>query len=213
MPIVTPRGLKVRVEVPYAFGLMARLHPRVTPFRVLKTTEGIESIPGLVTFVVALVAFAYHLSPVKIGLAVLAAHVAGVAIAQLGLFMVPGLVGLATAFSYLAGYGLLFAVLVVAGYFATSWQGVLAYLVARAGGWLLSQPLEMLAARRALVSIGHPLTQSERSFFNAYRIHAARIGVTTDLSLSDEELAESHWEPVLLAFAREWPDVARRFSD
>ena len=45
MPIYTPRGLNIRVEIPYAFALMARLTPQVEPVAVLKTTEGLEFKP------------------------------------------------------------------------------------------------------------------------------------------------------------------------
>ncbi len=41
MAIFTPTGLKTRLSVDYAFGLMARLFPKITPFKFLKTIEGV----------------------------------------------------------------------------------------------------------------------------------------------------------------------------
>lgn len=70
MTIITPRGLKVRIPVPYAFALMARLYPEVSPFRVLKTTEGIESIPGMLAFTFGITAIVNHFPPLHVAYAV-----------------------------------------------------------------------------------------------------------------------------------------------
>jgi len=106
MAIYTPRGLKIRIAVPYAFGLMARLHPKVTPFRILKTTEGIESLPGMLAFIAGIIAFALHLPPLQIVLIVAAIQLVGKLINAFGLYIVPGLVNLGTLFSYISGYGI-----------------------------------------------------------------------------------------------------------
>lgn len=44
---MTPRGAKIRVSVQEAFTLMARLYPTKKPADILKTVEGIESVPSL----------------------------------------------------------------------------------------------------------------------------------------------------------------------
>ncbi len=72
MPIYTPRGLKVRLSIDYAFALMARLHPGVNAFQVLKTTEGIESLPQSFAFLAALFCFVLKLTPSQIGVVVFA---------------------------------------------------------------------------------------------------------------------------------------------
>ena len=77
MAIYTPRGVKIRTSVPYAFGLMARLNPKVTPFRILKTTEGIESLPGMLAFIAGMVGFSMHLPPLQIALVIAACQLAG----------------------------------------------------------------------------------------------------------------------------------------
>ena len=59
---------------------------------------------------------------------------------------------------------------------------------------------------------GQALTASEVNFFNAYRLHASRVGVTTDIDLSDGETQEDQWRPTFAAFAAEWPQVAQRFT-
>lgn len=108
MTIYTPRGLKIRIAVPYAFGLMARLYPKVSPFRILKTTEGIEILPGMLAFISGMIGFAIHLSPFQIALVVATSQIIGALINFIGLIMIPGLVGLSTLFSYMSGYGIHF---------------------------------------------------------------------------------------------------------
>ena len=57
MAIYTPRGLAINLPVSYSFALMKRLHPTVDAFKVLKTTEGLESIPAVLTFVTGIACF------------------------------------------------------------------------------------------------------------------------------------------------------------
>jgi len=61
--------------------------------------------------------------------------------------------------------------------------------------------------------MGFPITTSERSFFHAFRLIAARFGESTDLYVSESELAPSHWEHVLEDLAVKWPVVVERFTD
>jgi len=212
MAIYTPRGLKVRIAVPYAFGLMARLSPKVSPFRILKTTEGIESLPGMLAFVAGLIAFTMHLSPLKVGILVAVLQLLGIFLNLFGFYVVPGLVALATLYSYLAGYGVFFITVVAVGFLTVGWRGVLAFFIGRlmAGG--TSMILDVWQTSRYHKLTGHAFTSSEVHFFNAYRLHASRIGVTTDIDLSDSELQENHWGPTFNTFAAEWPEVVQRFT-
>ncbi len=67
MAIFTPRGLKIRLPVDYAFALMARLYPKVDAFKVLKTTESLELIPSVITLLTGLVCFYLRLPAFEIG--------------------------------------------------------------------------------------------------------------------------------------------------
>lgn len=80
MPIYTPRGIKIRIAVSYAFGLMTRLYPEVSPFRILKTTEGIESLPAMFAIISGIIGFLMQLPPLQIGLAAGIAQLLGVLI-------------------------------------------------------------------------------------------------------------------------------------
>ena len=212
MAIYTPRGLKVRIAVPYAFGLMARLSPKVGPFRILKTTEGIESVPGMLAFIAGIVAFAMRLPPLEVGILVAAAQLVGILLNLFGLYVIPGLVALATLYSYLAGYGVFLVIVVAVGFVTVGWQGLLAFFSGRLAAGLVSTALGFWQTSRYHKLTGHAFTSSEVHFFNAYRLHASRVGVTTDIDLNDSELQEEHWGPTFEKFASEWPEVVRRFT-
>lgn len=212
MAIYTPRGLKIRIAVPYAFGLMARLHPEVTPFRILKTTEGIESLPGMIAFIAGMIAFAIHLSPLQIALVVAACQLVGALINAFGLYVVPGLVGLGTLYSYVSGYGIYIIAVIIAGFVLRGWQAVVAFFVGKIIAAAVGQVLEYWQTSRYHKLKGYPFTGSEVSFFNAYRLHASRIDVTTNIDLSDNEMEEDYWGTTFKRFAMEWPEVVQRFT-
>lgn len=212
MAIYTPRGLKIRIAVPYAFGLMARLHPKVTPFRILKTTEGIESLPGLLAFVAGLVAFGLHLPPTQIALVVGVSQLAGTLINALGLYTIPGLVGLGTVYSYISGYGIYLIAVTVTGFVLGGWQAVAAFFAGKIIAFIIGEAIEFWQTNRYHKLTGHALTGSEISFFNAYRLHASRIGVTTEIDLSNDEMEEDHWGTTFHRFAMDWPEVVQRFT-
>ena len=212
MAIYTPRGLKIRIGVPYAFGIMTRLYPKVTPFKILKTTEGIESIPGMLAFIAGLIAFSIHLPPIQIALFVAAAQIVGALINAFRLFAIPGLIGLGTLFSYISGFGIYLTVVIIIGFVLGGWQAVAAFFAGKIISAIVNQVIEFWQTSRYRRLAGHPLTVTEVNFFNAYRLYASRIGVTTDIDLRDEEMQEEHWGTTFQYLAMEWPEVVRRFT-
>jgi hypothetical protein len=212
MAIYTPRGLKIRIAVPYAFSLMARLHPKVTPFRILKTTEGIESLPGMLGFIAGMIAFFLHLPPFQIALVVAVSQLVGILVNAFGIYILPGLVGFSTLCSYMSGYGIYLIAVAIAGSVLGGWQAVAAFFVGKIIASIVGQVVEFWQTRRYHKLTGHPFTGSEVSFFNAYRLHASRIGATTDIDLSDSEVEEDHWRTTFQRFAMEWPEVVQRFT-
>ena len=131
MTIFTPRGLKIRLPFNYAFALIARLYPEVDAFKILKTTEGIESIPSFITFATGLVCFYLRLPLFQIGLYVFIASIAGFLITSYGLYMVPGFIQLGTFYSYIAGYGILLILLSVYGFITIGWLGIAVFFFAK----------------------------------------------------------------------------------
>lgn len=212
MAIFTPRGLKIRLQLDYTFALMARLFPKVDAFRVLKTTEGLEQLNGSATFIVGFICFYLKLEPVQIGILVFTASFIITVLDIKGLFLFPGLVSIGTLYSYLTGYGLLLIVLSVAGLLLVGWQGVLAFFAARLLAGMINGLLNWLEVKRIHELSNLALTASERHFFNAYRLHASRLGITTDISVTDEELKRENWEHVFEDLAAKWPEVVSRFT-
>lgn len=217
MAIYTPRGLKVRISIPYAFGLMARLYPKVSPFRILKTTEGIEILPGMLAFGAGIIAFVNHMPPIQIGFIVAGAQLYGVMINFLEVYtihglIIPGLIPMSTLCSYLSGWGLFWILSSIIGFIFVGWQGVLAFFVGKIAVMAISQILDFWQASRYNKMVGYPLTSSEVNFFNAYRLHASRLGISTDIGLKDEEMSEDYWGPVFENFALKWPEVVSRFT-
>lgn len=201
----------MRLPIPYAFALMSRLHPQVSAFTVLKTTEGLEYIPAALSFVTAVTCALLRLPPVHFFLAVLITESAGLIVNQLGFYSLPGLVAFGTAYSYLAGWGVLLVVAVVATFVTIGWTGVLAFFAAKLLAWLVSQVLQWSFARKS-ARMGRALTFSERHFVNAYRLHAVRLGLSTDVGLGPSEENEDSWRPAFDRLASEWPQVVARFT-
>ncbi len=212
MAVFTPRGLKLRMPINYVFPLLQRLHPKVSAFKVLQTTEAMESLLAAWSFVLGLVAFLNKWEPEGIALAVgslcLFLHVS-----RISGFPVSGLlVEPARIYSLVGGYGVLFLLLMGIGWWKTGWRGVAAYLAGRIGAGAVNSALNLWRARRSQDAGGPALTQSELSFFAAFIYHAAKIGASRDLALQDWEEDEESWLPALSRLELEWPQVAARFT-
>jgi hypothetical protein len=112
----------------------------------------------------------------------------------------------------MSGYGIYLIAVAIAGSVLGGWQAVAAFFVGKIIASIVGQVVEFWQTRRYHKLTGHPFTGSEVSFFNAYRLHASRIGATTDIDLSDSEVEEDHWRTTFQRFAMEWPEVVQRFT-
>jgi hypothetical protein len=211
MPIYTPRGLRVRLSVEYAFGLMGRLYPAVDAFTVLKTTEALESIPGAIGFVTGMLCFLFRLAPWLTVAYVFSSVVAGCLITTAGLFIIPGLRSIGRVHSYLSGYGVPLITLIAVGFFTSGFVALLAYFGGRFLGGACNSFIESRNARRIYQGTGIPVTGSETNFLNAYRLHASALGITADLELSPEEHAGWAWKICFEDLAMKWPKVVSQF--
>ena len=191
---------------------MARLYPKVDAFRILKTTEGIDSVGSMLALFTAILCFLLRVPPLESGVVILGTALAGDFMMLRGLFIVPGLVGLGTIYSYLAGFGVYLAAGIVVGFFTLGWRGALVYPLAAVCLQIGHFALDGVITRRTLKMSGLVMTASERHFINAYRLHAQRIGETTDIGLPDWELEEENWAPVFEDLSMKWPRVVERFT-
>lgn len=212
MSIYTPRGLKIRLPIGHAFGLMARLYPKVDAFKVLKTTEGLEEIPGVLVFITGMLSFFYGVDALYIAISVFLVSILGRLVTAFGLYVIPGLPILGTLYSYISGFGILLIVLTVYGLLSVGWRSVAALFIGKILAGMVNIIFELWNVKRIYRASGIPVTQSEISFFNAYRIHASRLGCTTDITLSDSEWEEVNWSECFEDLANRWPEVVRRFT-
>jgi hypothetical protein len=214
MALFTPRGLKLRLPKAYAFALMARVYPQADAFRVLQLTEEVENLGALAFFIAGITAFSLRFEPALIAVVVFVAVSTFRLVHLFGFFVPPFtlLLPVSRVYSRFSGYGVLFTALLIFGYWATGWQGVVAYIVGRivcAGVFSL---IELAYSKHVYRKTGLAFSASERSFFHAYRLVACRLGVSTDLTVSDAELESAKWEIVFQDLAVKWPVVVNRFT-
>lgn len=213
MAIFTPRGLKIRLATDLAFTYIARLQPKFTAFQVLKTVEGIELIPSTFAFVTGLYIFFNKYSPTDIAIYVGVATVIGGLIKAFGLYVIPFMVRFITGLSYLHGFGIFTIVIIITGVLTIGWEGTLFYFVGRYTASFFLFIIDTWQTKMTHKKTGFALTASERNFFNSYRLHASRIGVTTSLELEDGELESGKWELPYMMLQLKWPEVTARFTD
>lgn len=213
MAIFTPKGLKIRLATDLAFTYIARLHPKFTAFQVLKTVEGIELIPSLFAFFTGIYVFLNNFSPIDIAIYVGIATLVGGLITTLGLFIIPFLVRLITGLSYLKGFGVFSIAIIISGFLTVGWKGTMFYLIGHYAASFIIFIVDFWQMKMAYKKTGFALTTSERNFFNAYRLHASRIGLTTNLELEDGEIESGKWKLPLTILQLKWPEVASRFTN
>ena len=191
---------------------MTRLYPRVDAFRVLQTADALELIPNALVTVAGIGAFLARLSPLQIGSAAFMAHVIGVVAVMTGVGIGPSTVAGARLYSKITGSGLLFAAILGFGLWLVGGPGVLGFVAGRVVAGLVTYAIEFWNMRRVYAVTGLGLTGAELAFLRAYHVHAAELGVSTDVTARDEELQETSWRPVLEDLTHKRPDVANRFT-
>jgi hypothetical protein len=212
MAIFTPRGLKIGLPTEQAFALMARLHPAVDAFTVLKTAEGLELLPSAMLFLVGIGCFISKVGPVTIALAVAIVCVSFRTMLALGTPLPSWFVRVGTIYSFLSGYGIFLVCVFSIGFFTSGWKGVAAYFLGQFLGVILGGIIEMKATWNAYSQNGSAVTGAEICFFQAYAIHAKRSGVSTDLIVSETELHSMKWREALNDLTVKWPVVVARFT-
>lgn len=212
MAIYTPRGIKIRLQTEEAFTYIARLQPKFSAFQVLKTVEGIQLIPSVFGFVTGLFLFFTDYSAVDIGLYVGLASILGILLKESGFYIIPFLVRIITGLSYLHGFGFFTISILLTGLLTVGWKGTMFYFIGRWIASLINSLVDILHTKRIFKKTGITVTASERNFFNSYRLHASRMGISTSLNVGEEEIASKSWELPLMKLGMEWPQVTARFT-
>jgi hypothetical protein len=222
MALMTPRGLKIRLDLERAFSLLGRLwvkDQRTDAFRVLKTCEAIELIPELLSLCVGL-AIAVQLGTSSVWWvvpALLGGRIAGfflIAFGRIDVLRAPGLLWCSLVWSYVPFHLELMIALVgiplVLG-FHCGWQLGLLWITGCFLAVVVQMLLELVVFWRHHRLSGEPITMAETSFFNAYRLHADRLGLPRDITVDDEEVASGIWVACLKDYASKWPEAVARF--
>lgn len=210
--IFTPRGLKVRLPINLVFALIDRLSPKVSAFRVLQTTEAFEILPTTCSFIATIILFITNQQPFNIVIIVSVVQILLNFYCLSGLNLGIGLlIQLARYFSILSGYGVYYLILFLIGWFTIGWQGIVAYIIGRIISGILNIIFNSFYLNRVYKKQNINLTLSEMNFFNSYRFYAKKLGVSTNISVKDEELVENNWYDTYKKLEIDWPEVVQRF--
>ena len=217
MAIFTPRGLKIRLPINYCFALMARLYPNVDAFKILKTAEGFELIPSVLSFIMGIISLLLDLPPSQIVLNVIMASAFGCIITLSNFaYKIPVLPVIGKLYSYADGFGLYSAVIIVTGLIFSNWESIISYFIAKLLSGILNMIIESIYYYINYLTnktSGVLFTAAEISFLNAYRWYAKKFGKSLDINISEHELEIENWKDVYFDFVTKWPEVARRFDN
>ncbi len=204
MVLYTPRGLKIRLPIPYVFALIKRLHPKRNAHQVLTTTEAVYEIPSFLCNVALLTVLFTKTSFWVTIAAPTIAVLLGKVIIWNGLFVIPGLPTMALIWSYALPLFLLF--IPILGFVQRGWTGLWAVLLVYVMATVLGETASLFFAKLRSKP-GFIVTESEMCFFDAYNLHASAVGaITRNLGVSDEELEESNWVQLFLDYISSLPD-------
>jgi len=211
----TPRGLEINIDVPTGFALLARLwvrDPKTDAFRVLKTVEGLEHIPSVAGFIGAFIGLWAGSAPWHVAGGLVLGNIFGKLVTMFGAFIVPGLPTLATWWSWVSGYGLLIGLGAAFAWFLKGWEYATAWIVGSMLAFVISMLfIEPSRMKYYKAKIGVPLGQSEVNFFNAYRLHADRLGLSHSIEIAPDEIQSGKWQDCLEDFAGKYPEAVSRF--
>lgn len=220
--IITPRKLQIDLPLGYGFALIARLFPRVDAFTFLKRVEGIQKIHSLAGFITGIVCFLLELNAFSIALWTFGVTVVFFLLRYWGVFILPGLVQVATYYTYITGFGLVTLTLCAIGFWKVGFWGLLAFWAARAIAELLSMLLDQYAGKRlgmeigsnpALADAGAMFLAPAKDFVNAYRLYADKFDLSRNAEVSEEEMHFENWRATWEDFQTKWPQVTARYDE
>jgi hypothetical protein len=215
MAIYTPRGMPISFPMSYAFTLLARLYPRYSPHRVLKIAEGLDKAPKAVAYLLAFTLFALRLQPVII-FAVVLVLPSILSWMQIKSRYIDLVVRLGILFNTFGQFGIISIGLAAFGWNSVGWKGLCAFLGARFVGGLVNTIFETQEKKRvqALTGIYRKDLEFDRCFIDAYRFCAEKMGVTLDISVSEQEIESGQWYAIEVDYSEKKPVLfeVRKFS-
>lgn len=214
METYTPRGLKIRIPVQYSFSLMSRLFPTVTPFTVLKTTEGIDLLSNLLAVIATIIIiFKFpNESLIYKAIGILAAYYIGYLMQITGIFFIPYIIRLSELYSYINGFGIVTVILGICGYFKMGLSDTIIIIILLFVPHITDWIIDMARAIWCKAKDRPYLTMSELDFLNAYKMHAAAIGANVDTFVSEEEMQSGEWKKPYAWLQINWPQITNKMA-
>lgn len=191
--VKTPRGLTLRISEGEAFGLMARLYPRVKAFQILKATEGYESIYPMLAWMVGIIGFSLQWNVFIIFLATMVTKIPALMITYGGWYKFTLLRDMATLYSYVSGFGFFWVMLIWLATQTVLLPGLISYTLARLLTWIISIMIETKIAKKHYQRYGRTQYSSEIHFKLAYQSFAYALKEKTTTELLDYETKASFW--------------------
>jgi hypothetical protein len=210
--------LTISLAVREGFSLLMRLwekDPKTDAYRVLKTCEAIYAIPAVLGFIAGLIAvFCPGCPRWAIAASIAVGWCVGQLLAVFGVFAIIRPTGLLMAgliWSYipLRTLGQLLMLLFFLVKFG--WTVPVFWIVGVGVGVGFAGVIEDRLRLWGTRTFGTPCTMAEWSFVYAYQMHADRLGVTRDTTLSAEEEEGLSWQDCILDYAHKWPKSVARF--
>lgn len=211
---MTPRGLKIRIDIPTGFTLLSRLwenDPKTDAFRVLKTSEGLESIPFFAGF-----HRCFHWSVLRLSILACSCWSCHRQRAWYIAYYVWRI-----CYTWPPHYCHLVELDVRLWATYRCWpriclgiEGVGVCGLDRRSIYRFRnfECIHPMAPNDVLQKkVGVPFTQSEINFFNAYRLHADRLGISHSIEVSEDEIQSGGWQRCLEDFASKYPEAVARF--
>lgn len=203
--IFTPRGLHVRLPPELAFGLMARLRPRVRPAEVLATVEAIEFTPTALSKLLGFLCFLVQPGAIVTAVVACAGRVLPNLLALAAPDALPGLYRVGRWYRPIAGHGISLVVVTIAGVLIAGPVTAAGFVIGTAIGGALNMLVDFVLMRRVDARLGRPLSSTERFFLEALRRHGG--GALELQAVASEPEA---WRAALDDYAAAFPDRARQ---
>lgn len=218
MAFMTQHGLKLRLDIPFAFSLIYRIfakNSKIGAYEVLRSCEGIYNIPNILAFFFGIyitivpTATEYHLL-----FAYLLGAILGYALHIIGIFqLIPGLYTLSKFVGYyLYGYGLLLIAAIIISLILKGWMFALFWLIAFSIKFILFQIIEFFLTKFYLnhPSFGFVMSFPEMSFFRAYQHYAVKYELNIEPYVPDEEIESGNWQKVIDDYDNKYPKYAKK---
>ena len=207
MSTFTPRGLKIHLDRPITFALMARLYPKVDAWKVLKTTEALEQLPSACCLIVAALSIANGLNIDEVSAFALLGSLVGSLLKHFDLVDFPGVIPFANLCNVFPFFSIPWAILIIYGLYEYSWGlgGVLTLGVAKLLAFGIDMAIGFFRTQHLHSVTGRVTHASKRNFFHSYKYYAEQIGVTISLKISREEMMEDNWRACFMDLAHNHP--------